>query len=310
MGPGGAPSWLLAVSVFLLTPMASAQEDGVVLREVTVTGLSPLGANLVELAVQAELTKYQGVRVITPDDVQRVAKDMARTRKECVEDRHCLAELGERLGARWVVTASVIGLGNSRVLTLKRIGLVQGSVEALVNRRFVAAGGEEILMTLGAAVGELFMEHELRPGATRGPPEGFVTRLDPPPFPPALFWGGLALTGVGVGAMIYAFAREGAAVREYLELGVTATQEPVEGKTFIALQEEAVRFRKLALASMAGTLVVGLATAGVGAVWTDWHRGEDPASLLGLPPGAAAAVPQFVPLAGGGMAVWTWPSFW
>jgi len=169
----------------------------------------------------------------------------------------------------------------SPVLTRRLV--TTGTHAQVVTKRRVKTGDtrEELFLTLGDAVAELFPERSLRRGAERGVAPAVLDRLDPPPLRPWLFFTGVGVTaGAGI-AMAVMFGLQLDAQGRYQALAQRALTEEVDGAALVAIGNEA----RLYNAAGYAMLVTGLSLAAASAVaflFTDWHSDDAVVPLLGL----------------------------
>ncbi len=119
----GLPALLVAVSIAAVGAPRVARAD----RIVAVTPLSTLGtedksATTKKLLGQIEqaIASLPGTKVVTSSQVAS-AIDKARkpALKQCEGEPSCVTEVGKLVGAQFVITGEVGGLGDSRVIYLK-----------------------------------------------------------------------------------------------------------------------------------------------------------------------------------------------
>ena len=149
-------------------------------------------------ALVSEVRKLDGVSVVGLDEVRALLDHEADKQLVGCDEKGCLAEIADAIGADVVVTARLSTIAGSHVLAVRRLDAVTAMVSG-VDRRFDADNGEEFLAAVGPVVAELFPDHALAKGKTRGVPQELALRLNPPPLPPWAFF-----TTVGVGAGVLA----------------------------------------------------------------------------------------------------------
>jgi hypothetical protein len=228
-------------------------------------------ARIVADDLVAELRKLQGVSVIGMDEVRTMlAVEATREVLACSDERSCLSELTEALGAEVVVSGTISMLNNERVLIIRRIHQAEARVVATFDERLVPAGGEELLAALGPAVTMLFPERALLPGQVRGVSAAQARLLNPPPLP---VWStatvaSVAALSVAVGGTLGVLASNEALALQAVVDGSAKT--PVSGASVV---EQEQRLQGYALAANVGlgtgaALAIG---AGVMALFTDWR---------------------------------------
>ena len=270
---------------------AAAQEDGETLSVwVRVAGSSDMSERqrlLLARALRTELGKRRGVRVTR--EPSRGAADVAGCSTE--ESRPpCLVRLARQLGVDEVVMVGSAAVGASRVLTLKRLHVIDGRVVGAVTRRLTGGASEAYLWILDDALAELFSDRPLAAGSLGGVAPALVDRWDPPPLRPWLFWTGVGVTGVGV-VMTVAFA---AVVQERSDAfrALAGSGQVVSGSELVALEREAHRWSTATNVTLGLTLGAAVSTA-ICAFFTDW--GSDGIGIALLPHGAGVAMGVVAP---------------
>jgi hypothetical protein len=151
----------------------------------------------------------------------------------------CLAELGGALGVDELVTGSVAVLGDSRLLTVKRIDMKRATMKSAATRRLQAGNGEEFLAAMGGVFEELYPDYPLREGRKRGVSEAIVARLHPPPLKPWVTYatGALAAAALVTGGVFGVLA--GDAQSEVDRLRELVRTEIVDGPVWNDAAERA-----------------------------------------------------------------------
>lgn len=190
------------------------------------------------------------------------------------DDDSCLSEIADSLGVDGVVVGSLARIGDEHIFGLRRIDQRQAKSLGQVTKRFVAENGEEFLAAIGPAIEELFPEHALRAGQTRGVAVEVGRRLNPPPLSPWIFYGttaaGSALAAGSVGALVVNLVLS----QQVAERQQLATTVPQPGKDIATLraQNDTAAIATAALAGGAAVVFIG---AGIEALFTDWRGDAD-----------------------------------
>lgn len=235
------------------------------------TDVDPAVASLVADAVVAELRKHEHLSVIGMQEI----RDMLNLEAEkqalgCDEKESCLAEIAGALGVDLLVTGTLAHVGEGSLIGMRRIDQREAKVTGTFNERLPRAGGDEFFAAVGPAVEQLFPDHALREGQTRGVSEALLKRLNPPPVPVWGFWtlvgssavvGGVALTTAGWWAT---------STLSHVDLGQRSISAVQSGQAFKALEEQiaasAVAFY------VSGGVALALAATTTGAAFlTDWE---------------------------------------
>jgi hypothetical protein len=271
------PALLLFSVAVLLSTASAAAEPKPVLR-IALTGFAsndipPSWVPVVEASTLTELRKLARVNVIGFEEVKSMLDFEAQKQLLGCSESSCLSEIGEALGVDVVVSGSLSTVGGEHVFGLRRIDEKRAEVAGTVTRRFAAGNGEEFLAAIGPAVAELFPDVPLKPGATRGVPEEIALKLHPPPLPPAVFYGGLGLTGAaGATTAVLAVANQ-IAFNDQLDYRNTAV--PFDVATFNkksdAVDQSALGF----WISLGATAVIGAASA-VSFLFTNFDNASTP----------------------------------
>lgn len=229
-----------------------------------------------------ELRKIDGVEIRS---AHRAAGSDAAA---CDENQTpCLTRLADSLGADEILVARVTELGETVVLSFKRIRIVDAEVIGATTRPLISAGGEEILLVLGDLVAELYPEQPLADRQVRGVSTNVVARWNPPPVPEAFFWTGAGLTvATGVTGLAFGLLTRNAQ-NEYDRLVDSInTGGFVDGRRVVAAGDRTKSRARIANSLFVATGALAL-TTGVLAVVTDF--GIDDA-VLSVSPSAGGAM--------------------
>ncbi len=144
--------------LFLLTaPPPKANPSVVVLDIQSGHGVSPdLAAALNDSLEVAVRKGAQGYRVIGASDVRAMLQFDAQKSKLGCQETGCLAEIGGALGAQEVVTGSLVRLGDTFVLTLRRVDVAKALVIGDVSETVKGAKEEQLLDAVHDGATQLF----------------------------------------------------------------------------------------------------------------------------------------------------------
>ncbi len=238
-------------------------------------GIDERIVRITEASVLEELRKLQRASVLSLDEVQALLDLEADKQVMGCSESSCLSEIAEALGADALITGGVTQINDTVTVVLKRIDPAAAAVVQTFTRQLTAAGGEELLASVGPAVEGLFPELPLRAGQTRGVAPEVAVRLNPPPLPPAAFWSVAGVTGAVV------VAAAGAGVVWFTsDLTLRSTYETAKGTAVPAQtvldQQAQVQISNTAFWALVGVAGAGAVTAGFMFPFTDWQnfRGE------------------------------------
>jgi hypothetical protein len=225
-------------------------------------------------AIVAELRKLTRLSVIGMDEVRALLDLEAEKQLVGCSDESCMAEIVEALGADVLIVGQVQKIGDGRVFGLKRLDARHPEAATQVNQQLDAEDAA-VLAMVGPAIEQLFPEHPVKVGETRGVAPTLHLRLSPPPVP---VW---ATVSVAAGGLVALAASGGAvAVNQVLRADAVALaksstlEDPVSGRDLVE-REGAVgaAFVTAVAAGVSGAVVV--AVAGVMALFTDWDGYAD-----------------------------------
>ena len=254
-------------------PAAAAAADRKAVRlavyELKVDGVDERLGRVVTDAVVLELRKLKRVSVVSMEEVRAMLDLEAQKQLLGCADDSCLAEIADSLGVDGVVIGSLARLGDEHVFGLRRIDQREAKALGQVAQRLKAEDGEEFLAMVGPSVEELFPDHPLREGQTRGVAKELALRLNPPPLPPWAFWSTVAVASgltLATGASV--------AVNVVLLQQVSQRQDEAKTTPVSALELKSLREQNDLAAwvtvGLAGTAVAAGATAGAMMAFTDW----------------------------------------
>lgn len=231
-------------------------------------GVDPNIGSVVTDSVLAEIRKLQHVSAIGMDEIRDMLSHEANKQfMGCEDNEACLAEIAGALGVDELVSGSLAKVDQNHVLVIRRIDQNRAKVVGTVDKRLEASSGQEFLAAIGPSIEELFPEHQLREGTTRGVPRSVALRLDPPPLPKWAFYttAGAAAATLAAGGL-FAFLANDAESNFRKEAGGS----PADGRTLVGYEDSAKSRANIAngLFITSGVLAV---SAGVMALFTDWH---------------------------------------
>lgn len=245
----------------------------VAVNEFAVRDVDAHVARIVMGALVTEMRKLQGLAVLSTDEVKAMVAQAADQALLGCDDKACLSELAEAIGADILVIGTIARVGDEHVFSMRRIDQALGKVDGSVDRRLPAGSGEELLAIVGESVQALFPERALRPGRERGVDRELARRLNPPPLRPWIFWasaGAASAAVVGTGALsAFAFFAQ----EDYRAFAQRGRVETIQG---VVLQQKGQTLELAALSTnaMLATSAVLVATTGVVALFTNWDDDE------------------------------------
>ncbi len=230
----------------------------------------PVGI-VVSDSLLGEVRKLQGISAIGMSEIRdMLTHEATKQLAGCSEGAEsCMAELAGALGVDELVTGKLAKVGDSSVMTLRRIDHKRAAVTKVFDQRLKLANGSEYLAAVGPAVEQMFSDFRLKEGAVRGVAKDVALRLDPPPIPVAatLAVGGVAAgaaIAAGVFSVLFLFAQNA-----YDAKATEGTIQPIQGSELKALESTLVQRQWLANGFWIGSGSVAL-IATVMAFFTDW----------------------------------------
>lgn len=253
------------------------------LTDLSVTGIDPQVAGVVNESLLAEMRKLARVSVIGMDEIRAMLDLEAQKQMVgCDAEESCLSEIIDALGADVLVLGSMARVGDQHIFGLRRIDQRSATVTEGVNRSFPAGEGEEFLAAIGPAVEQLFPARPLRPGVTRGVSVELAGRLHPPPLRPWVFWTASGTAGASA-LLAAAAAGVGALGRaEHQAIAQRSRAEVVDAASLKAQQTLSEAGLTGATALGIGAALAGLA-AGVTYFFTDWEPAPESRAEAGAP---------------------------
>lgn len=240
-------------------------------------GIAPALAVLLTEAALGEVRKLDRISTIGMAEVREMLSfETSRQLLGC-DASECLAELGGALGVDELVTGSLGAVGDTRLLTVRRLDMKRATMKAAATRRLKAGDGEEFFAALGDVFAELFPEYPLREGRKRGVSDAIVSRLHPPPLKPwvAYTTGAAAAAGLVAAGVFGVLVADAQADFDR----VNATLKIPPGTRFADFEASAERLSNRAT-YLNVALGAGLALAGLCAIeagfLTDWNAPSPP----------------------------------
>ncbi|MBI5528661.1 MAG: hypothetical protein HY897_20210 [Deltaproteobacteria bacterium] len=232
--------------------------------------IKPRTAVIVSEAVLAEIRKLDGVSAVGMKEIMEMLAFEQKKQFVGCDSVSCLVELAGALGVDELVTGNLGALGDSHVITIKRMDLASAETKKSVSKNLKKGDGEEFLAVVGDVTKEMFPDRKYKQGATPGVTKEIVRRLTRPPLPRWVFFttAGLAAAAAGTGAFFSFQARD--AHDDYLNLVELSKTQMVEGGELRGKQSKAEDANSTANISF---IVAGaLAAAAVAEIFfTDWH---------------------------------------
>jgi len=231
---------------------------------------TPVGI-VVSESLLGEVRKLQGISAIGMSEIRdMLTHEATQQLAGCSESgESCMAELAGALGVDELLTGKLAKLGDSSVMTLRRIDHKRGEVTGVFDQRLKLGSGQEYLAAVGPSVEQLFANYKLREGATRGVAKDVALRLDPPPIPRNLT---IIVAGVAVATAIAAGVFSIltlSAQQDYTSYADRGTLSTISGKDLVTksnLLEQRVLITNVLWIAAGGIALVDA----VMAFFTDW----------------------------------------
>ncbi|MBM4282050.1 MAG: hypothetical protein FJ137_15260 [Deltaproteobacteria bacterium] len=177
--------------------LSTAEPTRVLVLDVVADGASATTARVVRDEIAQGLGGDPRLEALSSEDLRRVVSIEAERRAiGCVDDS-CFAEIGQALGARYVVHGSLSAVGALRVV---RISVLDTETNRSVLRETVdARSDEDLLPRVRDAMTRV--RGRLLDGLALAPPAGASSSSSFAPAWSPLQWGGAVVGGVGVAAV-------------------------------------------------------------------------------------------------------------
>jgi hypothetical protein len=182
-----------------------------------------------------------GYRVIGASDVRSMIQFDAQKTKLGCQETGCLAEIGGALGAQEVVSGSLVRLGDTFVLTLRRVDVAKAVVISDASQTVKGGKEDQLLDAVQAGAAQLFQpSHPLLESPRNYNPDSAVESTPPP----AEKGGGhskLLPVLLGVGAVAAAVVAVYGAVQviDYQNLKSQSVNNPITIEEGISAQNNA-----------------------------------------------------------------------
>ena len=248
--PLGIPTWYVgelpsatpipAPTTTTATTATPARLLRVVVQEPAGVGVNARVLPLFTRSLTAELRKLRGLTVVSMDELRALVVQEGERQLAGCTDEGCLSEIANALGADVVITAALDESADDQSVALRRLSPSDGKTAAAFDLRFARGNGEGFLGAIGPGVEQLFADHPLRPGETRGVDKEAAFLLNPPPLPPWAWFStvGAGVVAVGVAAGVGLFtASEVTRIDERLQ---QSTINVVDGGGLVADHQRAV----------------------------------------------------------------------
>lgn len=247
--------------------------------ELQVDGVPPRVGRIVTDALTSELRKLQGLDAIGMDEIRSMLAHEATKQLVGCEADSCLTEIAGALGVDELVTGRLSRVGQTSVLSLRRLDMRRATAAGSFEQRLTPDDGEEFLAALGPAVERLYPERALLPSMRRGVADEVALDLNPPPLPLWVF----ATTASGAALLALAGAAAtvaaGLSYASYHDVtaGSVPPGPPVSNTELQALAAQAQGW-DLARGVLYGATALVAVAAVVEVFFTDWldrqSRGE------------------------------------
>ena len=164
--------------------------------------IKPRTAMIVSESILAEIRKIEGVSAVGMKEIMEMLAFEQKKQFVGCDSVSCLVELAGALGVDELITGNLGAIGDSHVITVKRMDLASAETRKSVSKNLKKGDGEEFLAVVGDVVKEMFSDRKYKPGATPGVTKEMAKRLTRPPLPRWVFFttGGAAVVAAGVGA--------------------------------------------------------------------------------------------------------------
>jgi hypothetical protein len=232
--------------------------------------IKPRTASVVSEAILAEIRKYDGVSAIGMKEIGEMLAFEQKKQFVGCDSMGCLVELAGALGVDELVTGNLGALGESHVITVKRMDLNTAETKSAVSKTLKKGSGEEFLAVVGDVTKELYSDKKLKEGVKAGVSKQTVARLTKPPLPTWVFYTTAGVTVAAAGAGLFFALTGNSALGDYNSLvEKSISGQPVDGQLLKKKRQEVDNDYMYANA-MFITAGVLAAAAIVEAVFTDW----------------------------------------
>ncbi len=247
-------------------------------------------AAMVGWSLLTEIRKLDGVSAMGMDEVRAMLSgEENRIMQGCEAEESCLSTVAGALGAQFLIMGSIGRVGESSVMSLKRLNMESGAVAGSVNKRLRGGSGEEFLEAVGPIIEELFEGFAIRPGLSRGVSAQLVGRWDPPPLKPWMTIATLSTAGAAAFLTGVFGIRRQIFQAEDLDLRNRSVTEAVSGAELTEAEDAFVANHWRTIGFGTAALVVG-AAGGVMYLFTDWQGDGNQSTGLTVTPGPSGLI--------------------
>ena len=251
-----------------VNPTIKTEVTRIAVRDLTTEGVEERLGKVVFQSLLKELRKYQGLSLISMDEIRELMNAEAdRQLAGCCESG-CLAEIADALGADEVILGSLTTLGEETLFELKRVSQSQAKVLSSEQTRLKNVSGDALLAAIGPLVQKLLHDRKLKAGRQIGVDKAVALTLNPPPIQPLYT---LSAAGLGASALVVSgalFAVNNALFTQFQNDAKASVNGP-------PLQNSGERIERINQTAYGAYVTAGvggamLLTASVMALFTDW----------------------------------------
>src|SRR5687768_12960621 len=142
-------AWIIAVGLFLVAAPEEPEPRGVDVAVLPYQTLR-IPAPFVEATVETlrERALARGLKLLSRDEERK----LARSAVMCGEDEPCLALLGQKAQAKWVLGLGLAKAGKTLLVTAQRVNVANATQETATSMQFVF--GRATAQEVGARLGD------------------------------------------------------------------------------------------------------------------------------------------------------------
>ena len=275
---------LVFVCLLSLTPSAKGQSNEappsiktevtrIAVRDLTTEGVEERLGKVVFQSLLKELRKYQGLSLISMDEIRELMNAEADRQLAGCSESGCLAEIADALGADEVILGSLTTLGDETLFELKRVSQSQAKVLSSEQTRLKNVSGDALLAAIGPLVQKLLHDRKLKAGRQVGVDKAVALTLNPPPIQPLYT---LSATGLAASAFLISgalFVVNNALFTQFQnDAKASVNGPPVQNSGERIARINQTAYGAYGAAAVGGVMVV---TASVMALFTDWWGDGD-----------------------------------
>lgn len=179
------------LSLMLLSSLVAAEPLKVLVLDLQAENVPESTARIVRDEIAVDLGRDQRLDVLSTEDLRRVVSVEVERKALGCDEQSCLAEMGQALGARYIVHGSVALLGSTTIIHLSLFD--SGESRSVARETAEATNADQLLPELRAALARVR-------GRMLGEPAAPAMSVHEDTGPPALAIAG-GVTG-GVGALV------------------------------------------------------------------------------------------------------------